>query len=86
LVEKVGMKVGFQEGTSHVKPQITIDDDHKENSLMENDKLILDRDFISKAAQGSLHGIYIPLGTSKQELIQKKGQPDETGTSHTAEF
>lgn len=36
-------------------------------------------DFLSAAKQGRLNGIEIPLGTSKQDLLNILGEPDEIG-------
>ncbi|UUZ79736.1 YjgB family protein [Paenibacillus sp. P26] len=43
----------------------------------------MDADFLSVAKNGSLKGIDIPLGTSRQDVIGKLGEPDEIGTVHT---
>ena len=36
-------------------------------------------DFLSAAKQGKLNGIEIPLGTSRQDLLNILGEPDEIG-------
>ena len=48
----------------------------------QKNSLIISDDFLSAAKQGRLNGIEIPLGTSKQDLLNILGEPDETGKIH----
>ncbi|MGI6307508.1 MAG: stalk domain-containing protein [Dethiobacteria bacterium] len=77
ISENIGAKVGFIEASSHEDTIVTIDfNNHigdQKNSLLINDN------FLSAAKQGKLNGIEIPLGTSKQDLLNILGEPDEIG-------
>jgi hypothetical protein len=80
ISENIGAKVGFIETSSHEDTIVTIDfNKHigdQKNSLFIND------DFLSAAKQGKLNGIKIPLGTSKQNLLNILGEPNKTGKIH----
>ncbi|MBD0382874.1 stalk domain-containing protein [Paenibacillus sedimenti] len=47
------------------------------------EELVLDKDFLIIASQGKIKGIEFGIGSNKNELIQKWGEPHEIGTWST---
>ncbi|PZE19866.1 stalk domain-containing protein [Paenibacillus xerothermodurans] len=82
--EKIGATVGYQEGATVEETKITLD--FTKQGATEVNNLIVDKELISIASQGKLQGIDIPLGTSKEELINKLGEPDSIKKANSEEY
>lgn len=83
ITENVGGKVGFKEGATYEDTTVTIELNQPGSSQESNNALTINDTFLSTAQQGTLNGISIPLGTSKQQLLNILGKPDETGELHS---
>jgi len=49
-------------------------------------KLQLDNNFLAFASKGQLEGFAVKIGSSRQDILTKLGQPDETGTENSEYF
>lgn len=83
IAENVGGKVGFKEASTYEDTTVTIDLNNSSHSQQGENTLKIDDSFLSAAQQGTLNGISVPIGTSKQQLLSTLGEPDETGELHS---
>ncbi|WP_166542101.1 DUF4309 domain-containing protein [Paenibacillus lutrae] len=81
--EKLGVKVGYEEGVKVEDTAITLDTPNQGKDPERLHPPVLDQDFIAEASKGKLKGIEIELNTSKRELLKKWGVPDEIGEVHS---
>ena len=46
-------------------------------------RLVLDKDFLASASEGKINGIEFGIGSNKNDVIQKWGEPQKTGSWQT---
>lgn len=83
VAEQIGGNVGFIEAQTVEDSKITIDINPGTDMTNPRNNLSVNNEFLSIASQGKLNGIEVPLGTTKQDLLNILGEPDEMGEGNT---